>query len=310
MSLLLSVESLLPVLLLIATGYLLKQSGKIAADHWRGVERLTYLVLFPATIISATALADLSSVPFFAVAFSLVVAILASASILMLMHPLLEKEFGIAGAAFSSMFQGAVRWNSPVAYAIAVSLYGTHGGALAAVAIATMIPLVNFLSVSVLARYAAGKTPNWRDWLITLLKNPFIWSCIIGLALRPVIDFVPKPILTSVGMAGSAALATSLLIVGAGLELERLMQLKIVVFVPSLLKLVFMPIVAWSVARWMGLSGTDLAVTILATSVPTASAAYILARQMGGDSELMADILTYQTGIAMLTMPLAIGFLN
>jgi predicted permease len=38
--------------------------------------------------------------------------------------------------------------------------------------------------------------------------------------------------------------------------------------------------------------------------VPTAAASYILARQMGGDAPLMAEIATLQTVLAMLTMPL------
>lgn len=309
MSLPLSVESLLPVLLLMTTGYALKQSGKIGADHWRGIERLTYVVLFPATILTATAQADLASVPFLSVAFSLVVAILASATILLASRTFLEQKFGIHGAAFSSMFQGSVRWNSPVAYTLAVSLYGARGAALAAVAIATMIPLVNFLSVSVLARYAAGIRPDWRSWLKTLVQNPFIWSCMIGIALRPVVTFIPKPVLTSASMAGSTALATSLLVVGAGLEFDRLRRIRLATTIPAMLKLGLMPITASLVGQRLGLSGTDLAVAVLATAVPTASAAYILARQMGGDSELMADILTYQTGFAMLTLPLALTFL-
>jgi predicted permease len=304
-----SVESLLPVLLLIATGFALRRSGKIGTDHWLGVERLTYIVLFPATILTATAQADLSSVPFFSVSLALIGAIFASATSLMLLRRPLEKHFGISGASFSSMFQGSVRWNSPVAYTLAVSLYGARGAALAAVAIATMIPLVNFLSVSVLARHASGIRPNWREWLMTLLKNPFIWSCLIGIALRPVVDFIPSPFMTSVSMAGSAALATSLMVVGAGLEIARLKRLTIGTGLPTVLKLGLMPIVASLLGHALGLSNIDLAVVILATAVPTASAAYILARQMGGDSELMADILTYQTGIAMITLPIALALL-
>ena len=39
-------------------------------------------------------------------------------------------------------------------------------------------------------------------------------------------------------------------------------------------------------------------------SVPGASSSYILARQLGGDAPLMANITTAQTLAAMLTMPL------
>jgi len=36
---------------------------------------------------------------------------------------------------------------------------------------------------------------------------------------------------------------------------------------------------------------------------PTAPSAYILARQLGGDTETMASIITFQTLLAFLIMP-------
>jgi malonate transporter and related proteins len=43
-------------------------------------------------------------------------------------------------------------------------------------------------------------------------------------------------------------------------------------------------------------------------AVPTASASYILARQLGGNASLMAEILTLQTLCAMVTIPLLCGY--
>jgi malonate transporter len=76
--------------------------------------------------------------------------------------------------------------------------------------------------------------------------------------------------------------------------------------VSLVLRLFGMPLLGFAMARLMGLDGVTLGVVILSTAVPTASGAYILARQMGGDAVLMAEILTYQTVISMLTLPLAL----
>jgi predicted permease len=51
-------------------------------------------------------------------------------------------------------------------------------------------------------------------------------------------------------------------------------------------------------------------VTIIAASVPSASAAYVLARQMGGNAPLMAEILTIQTLMALISMPVLISLLG
>ena len=44
-------------------------------------------------------------------------------------------------------------------------------------------------------------------------------------------------------------------------------------------------------------------------SLPTASSSYILSRELGGDSQIMAAIIAGQTLIAMVCMPVVLGFL-
>ena len=71
------------------------------------------------------------------------------------LRPLLAR-FSIDGPAFTSIFQGATRWQTYVALAVSDNLFGTHGLALASVAMVAIIPLVNVFSVSVLAHYASS----------------------------------------------------------------------------------------------------------------------------------------------------------
>jgi hypothetical protein len=73
------------------------------------------------------------------------------------------------------------------------------------------------------------------------------------------------------------------------------------------LKLIVMPIFAIGLGLAFKLSGPNLAIVACCASVPTASSAYVLARQMGGDAQLIAEILTLQTALAVITMPIAIA---
>ena len=50
----------------------------------------------------------------------------------------------------------------------------------------------------------------------------------------------------------------------------------------------------------------ETAVLITFAALPGASTAYILARQLGGDATLMAAIVTVETALALLTLPLAL----
>ena len=47
-------------------------------------------------------------------------------------------------------------------------------------------------------------------------------------------------------------------------------------------------------------------VALLFGAAPTASSAYTLARQLGGDAPLMAAIVTIQTALSFLTLPLTL----
>ena len=49
-----------------------------------------------------------------------------------------------------------------------------------------------------------------------------------------------------------------------------------------------------------------LIIAVIFGSVPTAAGAYSLAKQMGGDAPAMAAIVTVQTALSFITMPLTI----
>ena len=54
----------------------------------------------------------------------------------------------------------------------------------------------------------------------------------------------------------------------------------------------------------LGLTGPAALAVILLNALPTAGAAYILARQLGGDAPLMAGITATQTVLAAFAIPL------
>ncbi|MGO4386027.1 AEC family transporter [Microvirga sp. 2YAF29] len=298
--------SLIPTFLIIATGWLCRVTNFVSEQQWAGLERATYVIFFPALIIDTLARADLSSVPVLGVGGALMGSILIMAGIVLGLRPILERHAGIDGPSFTSVFQGATRWNTFVGLAVSGSLFGQRGIALIAVAIAAMVPLLNLLAFYVFIRFAGRPRQSPREILRSLAANPFIWSCAIGLTLNLILPPLPKPITGYIDLLGRAALAAGLLIVGAGLDIRRLAKPGLPHWLTVGLKLLVLPAMAITLAGWAGVTGHDLIVIIIAASVPTASAGYVLARQMGGNAPLMAEILTLQTLLALVTMPLLI----
>ena len=302
-------DSLIAVFLVIATGWLLKVRNIVSPAHWVGVERLTYQVLFPAVVIHTLAMADLRGVPVLAMGSSLVLALLSVAALLLLTRPVLARA-GIDGPAFTSIFQGSVRWNTFVALALAAGLQGRNGATLMAIAVAAMIPLLNVMCVVVLARFANGKPMSVGATIRSILYNPFIWSSAVGLIFNQAQWLLPSAFTGYLDVLGRASLGIGLLVVGSALDLNRLARPRLAHWAAVGLKLVVMPFAAWLYAGWFGVTGPALTMTVIAGAVPTATAAYFLARDLGGDAPLMAEITTLQTLLALATLPAAVLILT
>ena len=300
------ISALLPVFLLIVLGFILKRSLMRLDTQWHGLERLTYYVLFPTLLIQTLVKADLSSVPVAGVGGALMLSALAMSLLCLALRPVFSR-WNIDGPAFTSIFQGATRWQTYVALAVSSNLFGHTGLALASVAMVAIIPLVNVFSVSVLAHYAAPEKQSLRAIVMTVLTNPLIWACAIGLAVN--VTHLPLPqVWHDVAEAlGRSSLGIGLLVTGAGLQLAGMFRPSLAASIAVLLKLILMPVLGVALALWFGISGSSLVIVAVCSAVPTSSSAYVLARQMGGDAPLLAQIITLQTILAAVTMPIAIA---
>ncbi len=299
--------ALVPVFLIIALGTLLRRILLKDPLHWVGLERLTYFVLFPALLIVSAVKADLTKVNVLAVAATLFGTILVLAAGIFLARHQLMRILKVDGPAFTSLFQGSARWNTYIALAVAGGLYGAEGITVAAVALVALIPVINVMAVLILAHYASDTPPTVRSVFAHLLRNPYIWACIIGGALNYTGFPVPKVVLEFGDILGRASLAVGLLVVGGGLAISQLARPKPIVYVASVLKLLVKPSLAIGFGLLLGLTPIELAVVVITASVPAAPAGYVLARQMGGDAALLAEMLTVQIMAAAVTMPLMVG---
>jgi malonate transporter and related proteins len=303
------VAALAPVFILIVLGAVLKRSLMRLETQWHGLERLTYYVLFPMLLIQTLVKADLSKVPVMGVGGALFLSALAMSLLCLALRPLLAR-LKIDGPAFTSIFQGATRWQTYVALAVSGNLFGDTGLALASVAMVAIIPLVNVFSVAVLAHYASPEKQSASAIIMTVVKNPLIWACAIGLAVNVLHLPLPKLWHEVADALGRSSLAIGLLVTGAGLHLEGLLRLNAGAAVGVFLKLILMPVLGIAMALWFGLTGSNLVIVAAGSAVPASSSAYVLARQMGGDAPLLAQIITLQTILAAITMPLAIALVS
>jgi malonate transporter len=297
--------AVLPVFLLIFLGGVLFRTGLFGASFWQSVERLTYFVLFPALLVGTLAKGDLAPGEVLPMVVAIDGAILAMVPLALLLKRLL----GMTGPQFGAFLQGIVRMNTYVGLAVAFAFYGQDGLAKAAVAVVAIVPLVNVLSVTTLLRYGEAQGGIRPSLLRALTRNPLILACVLGLLLNLSGIGMPPVVGPMLDILGRAALALGLLAVGAALDLEAVRRGGGLLVVSSVLKLVAMPLLTAAGCSALGVEGTALGVALLFNGLPTATTAYILARQLGGDHRLMAAMITGQTALSMISIPLVLGWL-
>lgn len=289
-----------PLFLLILLGALLGWQRLPGGDFWPQMEKVIYFLLFPAMLVATLANADVSQVPVGRVALVL----LGGMGLLGLSLWRFRRHLDLDAAAFTSVFQGSLRFNTYVGVAGASALHGSAGATVAAVAVALLVPVVNVLCVlSFIAAGTLGSASLGRS-LLALVRNPLILGCIIGIALNMSGIGLPGWSADTVGLLGSAALPLGLVAVGVALRPAALVRLDRGVWAANLIKLALMPALVLLLALSLGLDPVSRDVALLFAALPTATSAYILARQLGGDAELMAALITGQTLLAMITLPL------
>ena len=289
-----------PLFLLILFGAALGYWRWPGTDFWPQMERLIYFVLFPAMLVGTLATADVSQVPVGRLALVLLGAMALFGLLIWRLRHLLK----LTPAAFTSVFQGAVRFNTYVGVAGAAALHGGLGATTAAVAVALMVPVVNVMCVASFVAAGTLGSASMGKSVMALVKNPLILACLAGIALNLTGIGLPGWSQDTVGLLGRAALPLGLIAVGVALRPAALLRIDRGVLATNSIKLMLMPALVLALAWALGLDTVSRDVALLFAALPTATSAYILARQLGGDAELMAAIITGQTLLAMFTLPL------
>ncbi|MEH6520740.1 AEC family transporter [Sulfitobacter sp.] len=292
--------SILPLLLIIASGYVLAKSAIIPRGSWAAIETLSFRGLIPATLILAISRSDLSLDRFGGFGAALVGTLIILALLALTLRLLPQQKLG--NAAFTSLFQGSIRWNAFVALA-AAEQFLPGGIAVMAIAIAVLIPLINITCIVVLASFGPSKASISRI-LNTLIRNPLVQACAIGLTLNLSRVSLPVPVADTLDMIGRGALGVGLMAVGAAISLRRLTRIDWRVCLGAFMR----PVLASSVFVLLGtaldLPSVQVFAGVLVFAAPAAANGYIVAKQMGGDAELYADIMTWQVVLALLALPI------
>ncbi|MEO9655804.1 AEC family transporter [Marinomonas sp.] len=300
--------TILPVFLLLLAGAVCQRLRFPSPAFWPSVDKLSYWLLFPALLFHKTSQIDFSNPLLSNYALVLILALLVTAGVVFIMAWFAKEPPPTA----SSMLQAGVRFNTFIVLALAGSVYGEEGLVLAALGASVLIPAVNvFLVVSMVLmhgpRSSTGKTYGLGRLVSgALIRNPLVIAIVLGsgtnlLGLTPILL-----ISDMIAMLSQAALPMVLLAVGASVQLDAVRRVGLSFCLSASARFVVFPITIGLLCWLLGIQGLPALVAVLFGLAPTATSAYALARQLGGDAEKMAAYITLQTILSILTVPLSV----
>jgi malate permease and related proteins len=207
--------------------------------------------------------------------------------------------------------QGAFRGNNGIiGLALATSMYGDYGLSVGAVLGGVVILSYNTLSAIVLAIYSPqAKTDVW-SLSKSIATNPLIVGVLLALPFAAWQIPMPAWLLTSGGYFAQMSLPLALICIGGTLTLESLRESSGMAISSSLMKVLWLPLLATLGAWLWGFRDADLAILFLYFASPTAAASFVMARAVGANHELAAAIIVITTLAAVVTTNLGLLMLQ
>lgn len=211
--------------------------------------------------------------------------------------------------------QGVFRSNMAIISLATVSnAYGSEGLGIGAVYMGVITILYNVLAVITLSRTSeksGGILNQSKDIAAKIIKNPLIVALVAAFIYKALnLPMPPEFINTTGSLLGAVALPLALICAGATLDVKSMMRLSGVSMQASIGRIIVAPLVAVLTGVAMALPPMHFGVLFLMVASPVAAASYVMAKAMGGNDVLAANILGFTTVFGMIGMAIGMAMLR
>ncbi|MEI7762276.1 MAG: AEC family transporter [Comamonadaceae bacterium] len=308
------ITSLLPVVLLIAMGYISGRAGWIRSEASKDLSNLVFMVLTPALLFRTMSTVHVEQLNFKPVAMYFVAAALLFAAMLLWQGATRRAAVLALAATFSNTVMIGVPLVS-LAYGEAglvmlFTLISVH--ALVLLTLATVV-----LELAVAREQAASDTGAPRHMALTVLAamrngivHPVPLPIMVGLAFAQTGLVIPalldKPLLLLSNAFGPIALV----LVGVTLTQVRVGEHLLAALRLALIKNLAFPALVALLSWSFGLSGLALSVMIVAASMPIGANVFLFSQRYEVAQELVTASVAVSTVLALLTVSLVMAWLG
>ena len=293
----------MPLVLMMATGFLLRRVRLVTEDTLRVVNRIVYYVGIP-TLVFYSVVTDRTPARW---QYALWVAgsVLAAFVLAMLLARVLTKDPAKRG----TIAQAAFRSNDGIfGLAVAAALLGENNTGTMAFTLVISAALFGVTGVLCYELNRGGRI-HVGKLLLNLLKNPILIAAALAFVVRFTGLNLPYVILKPIEYFKHMCTPLGFLVLGGLLSFRSLKADWKLVTVVSAVKLIALPVVFCSLAYFLGgIRGAELASLFIVFASPTAMSCLPMASELGGDVKLSGELIAVTTVLSLLTVFLYLTF--
>lgn len=302
-NLLYSLESVIPLFVLILIGYILRRRQILNESFIQIGTAIGFKLALPVLLFQ-----QISSIDFTQafnpklILFSLS-ATLISIALLCLLIPRFIKENAKRGA----MIQGIYRGNFAIlGVPLAINMFGEAGAAPTSLLLPFTIPLYNALAVVILSVFSpergSAEKLSLKKLLYDIITNPLIIGIALGLPFSLFHWTLPPLVTKSLSQIASLTTPLSLICLGGQFTFHAAKKNLSLSLWATAIKLIFIPSIVLTVAALLGFRDGELGAVFILFMAPSAVSSYIMAKNMHSDDELAAQILIMTTFVSCFTL--------
>lgn len=296
--LLFSLNTVFPLLGMMAIGFAARRLGIIGESAARQINACVFKIFLPLLLcfnIVDTKLGASFDGKTLLYAF---VTTLSCFGVLFFVTPRLCHDRASCGV----LIQGIARSNYAIFGIPLVSMmYPNADTSIAVIMVAVVVPVFNVLSTIALMVFAGERTHPLRI-LKGVLLNPLIIATLAGFLLWYFQIPLPTMIETPLRNLGSIATPLALFILGASLDFGKARANGKLLVISVTGRLIGVPLIFLSLAIALGIRDVSLAALIAVYASPTSVSSFPMAQQMGGNGDLAGGQVVFTTVFSILTV--------
>ena len=314
--LLFTLNTIMPVILLMALGYTLKRINFLTPEFLKIGNKTVFFVLLPLLLFKNIAdINDISQIRMDVIGYVIVlIAILLLIGFVMSLTVKDPKQKGVIHQCiFRSNF-------ALIGVPLAELMGGNNGVLMAAVISLFSIPIFNVLAVIVLSVYKDGKVKlNVKKILLDIVKNPLIIGVLSGLVVASIKFLMVKNgisnplsgitfLYTVISYLARTATPVALIVLGGQFDLQRMSGYKKQLIIGIAGRIFIAPILGVGGAVILTLTGhlkfgPDVFAALIALfGTPVAVASAIMAEAMDNDGQLAGQLVVWTTILSLVTL--------